>query len=49
MEITTDELFAEVGRMAIEMRLKDREIARLTAENTDLKAGAETPTGSNPA
>lgn len=44
MEITTEELLAEAGRMALELRLKDREIVRLAAENAELKTRPGTPT-----
>lgn len=37
MEITSDELLAEAGQMALHIRLLERDNARLEAENTDLK------------
>ena len=38
MEITAEQLLAEAGRMALEIRLKDQAIDALTAENQQLRA-----------
>lgn len=38
MEITTEQLVAEAGQMALELRLKDRLIAELQAELAKLRA-----------
>lgn len=43
MQLTVDELLAEAGQMALELRVKDRVIARLEAENAELRAQAEPP------
>jgi hypothetical protein len=38
MQITTEELLAEAGQLALENRLKDKSITRLEAENAALLA-----------
>lgn len=37
MQITPDQLFAEAGAMALELRFKDQVIGRLEAENEALR------------
>lgn len=39
MQITPDQLVAEAGQMALEIRFKDQLIAALQAENARLRAG----------
>jgi hypothetical protein len=41
MDLTVDQLAAEAGRMALELRLKDRLIVVLQAENTQLRGALE--------
>ena len=41
MEITAEQLLAEAGRMALELRLKDQAIDALTAENQRLREQCE--------
>jgi hypothetical protein len=46
MQITAEELLAEAGRMALELRIKDRIIEQLTAEDaegSDAPAAGEAP------
>jgi cell division protein FtsB len=49
MQVTPDELLAEAGQMALQLRLQERdierkaaEIDRLTAENAELKTQLKT-------
>jgi len=43
MQITPDELLAEAGQMALEIRIKDQIIAALQAKVTELTAAKELP------
>lgn len=43
MQITPDQLFAEAGAMALELRLKDQVIGRLEAENEALRQQLAAP------
>ena len=38
MQITPEQLLAEAGRMALELRLKDQALDALAAENRELRA-----------
>lgn len=38
MQITPDDLFAEAGRMALEIRLMDQALAVLSEENANLRS-----------
>lgn len=50
MQITPEELLAEAGRMALQLRLVEQENTRLEAENAALTAQLAEPAGdSNPA
>lgn len=42
MQITPDELLAEAGRMALEIRFKDQAIAALEAKVAELKSRLDT-------
>jgi hypothetical protein len=49
MQITADQLFAEAGAMALELRLKEKAIIALQARVAELEAQAAQPPAEPPA
>ena len=49
MQITPDQMYAEAGRMALEIRFKDQVIAALEAENKALREQLSEPDPEPPA
>lgn len=45
MQVTPDQLLAEAGRMALELRMKDQALAALEAENAALREQAAAGSG----